>query len=165
MAAVTVRSRLDGSLVVDPGILIKAKDARIEVRKGGNLIAEGTRELPIVFTSIFDTSYGVGGTARTSTAAASDIAERGDWGGIFIGHASSASIDQTRIAYAGGLTRIEGGFASFNPIEIHQADVRIANSRISDSVQEPRVQPRQLVSVVVPTMTRQSSSEVHNPSS
>jgi hypothetical protein len=133
LAAATVRSRLDGSLVVDPGILIKAKDARIEVRRGGNLIAEGTRELPIVITSIFDTGYGVGGTARTSTTAASDVAERGDWGGIFVGHASSASIDQTRIAFAGGLTRIEGGFASFNPIEIHQADVRIANSRITDS--------------------------------
>ena len=133
LASVTVRSRLDGSLVVDPGILIKAKDSRIEVRKGGNLIAEGTREQPIVFTSLFDTGYGVGGTARTSTAALSDVASRGDWGGIFVGHASSASIDQVRLAYAGGLTRIEGGFASFNPIEIHQADVRIANSRITDS--------------------------------
>ncbi|MFN7841606.1 MAG: dockerin type I domain-containing protein [Pirellula sp.] len=133
LASVTVRSRLDGSLVVDPGILIKSKDARIEVRKGGNLIAEGTKELPIVFTSLLDTGYGVGGTARTSTAVSSDVADRGDWGGIFVGHASSASIDQVRMAYAGGLTRIEGGFASFNPIEIHQADVRIANSRITDS--------------------------------
>ncbi|XZE21695.1 GEVED domain-containing protein [Pirellulaceae bacterium SH449] len=129
----TVRSRLDGSLVVDPGILIKAKDARIEVRKGGSLIAEGTPEAPIIITSLLDTSYGIGGTSRTTTSVVSDVAAPGNWGGIFVGHASAASIDHVRIAYAGGLTRIEGGFASFNPIEIHQADVRIANSRITDS--------------------------------
>ncbi|MBU6174152.1 MAG: hypothetical protein KGQ60_10125, partial [Planctomycetes bacterium] len=125
-----IRSRLDASLVVDPGAVLKSQGSRIEVRTGGNLLAEGTQSLPVVFTSLNDFRYGVGGTSDTTNSRSSRSAAPGDWGGIFVGHASSASLDNVRLAYAGGTTRIEGGFASFNPIEVHQADFRMANSRV-----------------------------------
>ena len=44
------------------------------------------------------------------------------WGGIFVAPTSRLSMDEAVIAYGGGLSRIEGSFAAFNAIEIHQAD-------------------------------------------
>ncbi|XZE33033.1 GEVED domain-containing protein [Pirellulaceae bacterium SH501] len=132
--AIKVRSRLDGSLVVDGGTIIKAQGARIEIRNGGNLMAEGTQGLPVIITSVNDSRFGIGGTSDTTGSQTNLDPQAGDWGGVFVGHASSASLDNVRIAYAGGTTRIEGGFASFNPIEVHQADFRMANSRIELSL-------------------------------
>ncbi len=123
-----IRPRLDGSLVVDPGAIIKNRGSRIEVTNGANLIAEGTVGLPVVMTSINDIRYGFGGTFDTAGNKGATPASAGDWGGVFVGHGSEASLDFNRISYAGGTTRIEGGFASFNAIEVHQADFRLANS-------------------------------------
>ena len=58
-----------------------------------------------------------------------DSPNPGDWGGIFFSADSKGSIDNAVIAYAGGLNRIEGTFAGFNAIEIHQAEVRVAQSK------------------------------------
>src|SRR6185369_7563015 len=52
----------------------------------------------------------------------------GDWGGLVFEAASTASIAQGRIFYGGGSVPIEGGFDSFNAIEVQQADVRIASN-------------------------------------
>tara|TARA_R110002049_G_scaffold2750_10_gene22411 strand:+ start:25159 stop:41367 length:16209 start_codon:yes stop_codon:yes gene_type:complete len=129
-----LRSRLDASLVIDPGTVIKIDGARIEARFGANLIAEGTPGVPIIFTSLEDQRYGGGGTFDTNERggqATTDPNEiRGDWGGIYVGHGSSASLDNVVVAGAGGTTRIEGGFASFNAIEVHQAELRLANSTL-----------------------------------
>ncbi|MDE0862900.1 MAG: GEVED domain-containing protein [Rubripirellula sp.] len=125
-----LRSRLDASLVIDPGTVVKIDGARIEARFGGNLIAEGAPGLPVVFTSLEDQRYGGGGTFNTNDRPEDATMLPGDWGGIFIGQTGSASIDQAVIAGAGGTTRIEGGFASFNPIEVHQAVLRLSNSRL-----------------------------------
>jgi len=46
---------------------------------------------------------------------------------------SVGSIDNARIAFGGGVTAIEGGFDSFNPIEIIQAQVRVTNSVIENN--------------------------------
>ncbi|MEM9589364.1 MAG: peptidase, partial [Planctomycetota bacterium] len=125
----SLQSRLDASLRLDPGTVLKIDGARIESRFGANLIAEGTPDLPIVFTSLEDQRYGSGGTFDTNSRSSADGISAGDWGGIYVGHGSAASIDNAVIAGAGGITRIEGGFASFNPIEVHQASLRLANSR------------------------------------
>ncbi len=53
----------------------------------------------------------------------------GDWGGIFFFADAQGSIDNAVIAYAGGLSRVEGTFAGFNAVEIHQATVRITDSK------------------------------------
>ncbi len=125
-----LRSRLDASLTIDPGTVIKIDGARIEARFGGNLIAEGLPSLPIVFTSLEDQRYGGGGTFDTNSRGSSGVIAPGDWGGIYVGAASSANIDQAVIAGAGGSTRIEGGFASFNAIEVQQGHLRLANTRL-----------------------------------
>ncbi|KAA5544554.1 hypothetical protein FYK55_09550 [Roseiconus nitratireducens] len=125
-----LRSRLDASLVIDAGTVVKVDGARIEARFGANLIAEGTSSNPVVLTSLEDQRYGGGGTFDTNGRGNNGELTPGDWGGIYVGNGSSASIDNAVIAGAGGTTRIEGGFASFNAIELHQADLRLANSRI-----------------------------------
>ena len=125
----SLQARLDASLKIDAGTVLKIDGARIESRFGGNLIAEGDPGLPIVFTSIEDRRYGAGGTFDTNDLGSNGELNPGDWGGIYIGHGSTASIDRAVIAGAGGVTRIEGGFASFNPIELHQGGLRLANTR------------------------------------
>ena len=125
-----LRSRLDGSFVVDAGSVVKLDGARIEARFGANFIAEGTPNSPVVFTSLEDQRYGGGGTFDTNDRSGSGEISPGDWSGIYVGHAASASIDQAVIAGAGGTSRIEGGFASFNAIEVHQGSLRLANTRL-----------------------------------
>ncbi|MCA9136100.1 MAG: pre-peptidase C-terminal domain-containing protein, partial [Planctomycetales bacterium] len=132
-AASPLRSRLDASLVIDPSTVLKIDSARIEARFGANLIAEGTSGNPVVITSIEDQRYGAGGTFDTSDRGNSGQLQAGDWGGLYIGHGAAASIDNAVIAGGGGTTRIEGGFASFNAIEVHQGDLRLTNSRIEHS--------------------------------
>ena len=127
-ATVTLRSRLDGRLAIDGGTVVKLQGARIEVQFGGQLIAEGSSDRPVVFTSTSDVRYGGGGTFATS--ASSQTATAGNWGGIYIGPTSSASLDHAVVAYGGGTTRIEGGFADFSAIEAHQASLRLTSSRL-----------------------------------
>ncbi len=125
----SVRTRLAGRLSVDPGTIVKLDRVRIEGAFGAQFISEGLDGRPIVYTSLNDVRYGSGGTFDTSLQEGQGDAQPGDWGGIFFGHLSRGSIDFSIIAYAGGTTRLEGSFAGFNPIEIHQAEVRIADSR------------------------------------
>ncbi len=132
-ADVVLRSRLDARLSIDPGTVIKIKGARIEARFGANLLAEGSPGLPIVFTSLNDQRYGGGGTFDTNGRGQSGQLAPGDWGGIYVGQGSLASIDQAVIAGAGGTTRIEGGFASFNAIEVQQATLRLANTQFDQN--------------------------------
>ncbi len=137
---VVLRSRLDGRLSIDPGTVVKLKGSRIEARFGATLIAEGAPGRPIIFTSLDDQRYGGGGTFDTNGRGQSGQLTPGDWGGIYIGHGSSASIDNAVIAGGGGTTRIEGGFASFNALEVHQADLRLANTTFDQNA-DGRVDP------------------------
>jgi large repetitive protein len=126
------RSRQDASLVIDPGIVAKLQGARIEVGIGATLLAEGTEAKPIVFTSRRDDRYGAGGTFDTNNDGASQGAA-GDWAGIVSRHLGELSIDHNLITFGGGVSRIPGGFASFNAIEVHQSTARIANSLIENN--------------------------------
>ncbi len=125
-----LQSRLDARLAIDAGSIVKMQGSRIDISLGGQFIAEGVEGLPVVFTSIVDARYGAGGTFDTANRAGSQTAAAGDWGGIYVGQTSKASIDHAVLAYGGGTTRIEGGFADFNTIETHQGELRLANSRI-----------------------------------
>ena len=135
-----LRSRLDASLVIDPGTVIKLDGSRIEARFGANIVAEGLPSLPIVFTSIEDQQYGAGGTFDTNDRGGFGELTPGDWGGIYLGHGSSGSFDHTVITGGGGTTRIEGGFASFNALEVFQADLRLTNSTLENNA-DGRGQP------------------------
>ncbi|MEI6257624.1 MAG: cell surface protein, partial [Planctomycetota bacterium] len=126
-------ARKSGRLTIDPGVVVKLQGSRIELERGtSQLIAEGTADRPVIFTSLGDNRFGGGGTFDTN-GALSDVSVAGDWGGIFLNAGSSASIDRATIAYGGGQTPIEGTFDSFNVIETHQGDLRVAHSRIENN--------------------------------
>ncbi len=125
------RARLDARLSIDPGIIVKLQGARIQAEMGAQLIAEGASGRQVVFTSRLDDRYGAGGTFDTNnddTAAVESTPSAGNWGGLYIGHLGSASIDRALITFAGGNVPVGGGFAAINPVEIHQAQVRIRNT-------------------------------------
>ncbi|MDA9777982.1 DVUA0089 family protein, partial [Rubripirellula sp.] len=126
--------RLSAGLTIDPGTVVKLQGSRIELTFGAHLYAEGTVSDPIVFTSARDTRYGTGGTFETVASEETQVTGlAGDWGGIYAGFGATLSLDHATLAGGGGSTRIEGGFASFNVIEVHQADLRLANSRLEDN--------------------------------
>ncbi|HEV3341213.1 MAG TPA: hypothetical protein VG125_12675, partial [Pirellulales bacterium] len=128
-----VSQRVAGSLVIDPGVIVKLGGSRIEAGFGSNVTAEGTAAQPIIFTSINDTGYGSGGTFDTADTGATVAAQPGDWGGFYFWPTSSGSFDHTLITFGGGQTAIEGGFDSFDAVEIHQAKVRITNSTLESN--------------------------------
>ena len=125
-----VRPRLDASLAIDPGTIIKLEGARIELGHSTQLLAEGVDGSRIVMTSRQDDRYGAGGTFDTNNNGfrGSLDTRPGDWSGIYAHPGSYISLDQVVLASAGGISRLEGTFKAFSPIEIQQADARIANS-------------------------------------
>ncbi len=126
-------ARAAGRLMVDPGIVLKLGKARIEAQRGAaSLIAEGTSDRPVIFTSVQDDRYGGSGTFDSTSGGVAPAA--GDWAGLFFGEVSSGSLDHTIVTYAGGDATIRGGSTNFNAIEVHQADVRVANSLISKNL-------------------------------
>ena len=128
-----IHGRIPGSLTIDPGIIFKSQGARIEAGFEANLIAEGIDGKEIIFTSRLDDSYGAGGTFDTNNDGSLTTPAAEDWGGIYAAPNSRLSLDRVLLAYAGGITGVGGGTTSFNPIQIHQADARIANSIFRDN--------------------------------
>ena len=129
-AASVQRARRDASLVVDPGSVVKSLGGRIEIGISATMLAEGSESKPIVFTSRLDDRFGAAGNFDTNNdgSAANPIA--GNWAGIVSRHLGELSIDNALITFGGGNSRVPGGFASFNAIEVHQSTARIANSVI-----------------------------------
>jgi hypothetical protein len=129
-----VRGRLDASLVIDPGSVLKFRGTRIELGQGTQLIAEGTQSRPVVFTSFADDRFGAGGTFDTTNDANSQSGStdpsRGDWAGIYAGPNAFVSLDNATVAYGGGVSLITGGQSrGFAALELHQADARVTNSQ------------------------------------
>lgn len=133
-AATTIaRARLDASLTIDPGMVVKLQGARIVADVGSQLVAEGSETLPIVFTSRQDDRFGAGGTFDTNNDKTTSTPKPGDWGGLYFGRVSTGSLDSVTVSFGGGISAIAGTFAGFNAIEVHQADVRITNSIIEQN--------------------------------
>jgi len=126
-------ARVAASLVLDPGVVLKLSGARIEAQIGGSqLLAEGTSARPVVLTSVRDDMYGAGGTFDTGADSDAPVAP-GDWSGLYFAPNSSGSIDQAVVKWGGGISAVAGDFASFNVIEVQQADVRVANSLLANN--------------------------------
>jgi len=102
------QSRRDARLVVDPGVIVKVNDSRIEAEKSAQLIAEGSDDLRVVFTSLMDERFGMGGTFATQEIPTPEGPVPGDWGGLYFAPLSSGSIDRAYVGHGGGATRIEG---------------------------------------------------------
>ncbi|MGB4712244.1 MAG: hypothetical protein WBH28_27545, partial [Fuerstiella sp.] len=130
----TTESRTSGRLMIDPGVVMKMGSSRIEALRGNaHVIAEGTAEQPVIFTSILDDRYGAGGTFD-STGDGASTPSPGDWGGLVFNAESRGSLDHVIISFAGGSTSIANGSGSFNPIEVlHRADLRLANSIVENN--------------------------------
>ena len=125
-----LEARDSGRLTIDPGVVVKLSQARIELERGtSQLIAEGQPGTRVVFTSFADNRYGAGGTFDTNGALPNTYAP-GDWGGFMLNVGAKASFDSAYVGFGGGTTPIEGGFDQFNVFEVHQADFRLANSRV-----------------------------------
>ncbi len=130
--------RINARLSVDPGLVLKLDTARIEATFGADFYAEGTDGNPVVFTSRRDDRFGAGGTFDTNNDGFFDQndplgPQPGNWSGLVFRQGATASIDNAIISFAGGESSVGGGFEYFNPIEILQADVRIAHSTIADN--------------------------------
>ncbi len=121
-----------GRLAIDPGVVVKLSSSRIEGGRGGsNLIAEGTPQDPIIFTSLLDDRFGGGGSFDTTGNGSQVLAAPGDWSGLVLNAVSTASIDNVLIAYGGGESPIAGQLAKFNAVEAqHRASLRLANSTL-----------------------------------
>lgn len=124
----TLLARLDARLSIDPGVIVKLNGGGIEATLGADFYAEGVDGREIVFTSIFDDRYGGGGTFDTTNDLSQSAPQPGNWGGVRAGQTGSFSLDSALLAFAGGVVDIEGSFAGFNAIELHQAEARIAHS-------------------------------------
>ena len=123
------RPRPNARLEIAPGIIVKSTGARIETSVGATLLAEGTADRPIIFTSRSDDRFGAGGAFDTDNDGNSSNPSAGDWGGLVARHLSLLSIDHALIAFGGGLTAVSGNFIGNNAVEVHQSDARIANTR------------------------------------
>src|SRR5690606_12728386 len=104
-----------------------------ELGTRSGFIAEASASNPIIFTSIADDRYGAGGVFDTTSDANASTPAAGDWGGLVFNALSYASIDRALIKFAGGVTPDRGDFFEFNPIEIHQANVRVSNSFFTEN--------------------------------
>ncbi len=128
-----LQARYSGSVIFDAGMVVKLGGSRIQTGRGNaGIIAEGTEESPIIFTSLYDDRYGAGGTFDTtnddSQGANETAAQAEDWGGIIFNQTSYGSIDHAIIAFGGGTVPLEGFSDYFNAIEVHQADLRLTNT-------------------------------------
>ena len=124
----TLRARLDARLAIDPGVVVKLNGGGIEATLGGDFYAEGVDGREITFTSIYDDRYGGGGSFDTTSDLDQRAAAAGDWGGLTGAHLSNFSLDNSLVAFGGGIIDIEGSFAGFNPIELQQSSARITHS-------------------------------------
>ncbi|QDV57113.1 hypothetical protein Mal33_31140 [Rosistilla oblonga] len=131
-------ARPDASLKIDPGSVIKVQGSRIEFEFGTQLLAEGLDGQEIIFTSILDDRYGAGGEFDTENGGLIDGVnplppEAGDWGGLYFAPGAHLSLDNSIVAFGGGLTRIEGTFRAFSAVELQQATARITNTSFEDN--------------------------------
>ena len=129
-----IRGRLDGSIVFDPGLIMKLRGARIELGVGTQLLAEGVEENRVIFTSSLDDRFGAGGTFDTNndnlTFSGATPPDRGDWSGIYAATGAHVSLDNAVVAFGGGISLLEGGESrGFAPLELQQATGRVTNTR------------------------------------
>jgi hypothetical protein len=97
------------TLTFPAGAVVKFRDSSPLWVAGGNLVAEGTAEAPVVFTSIRDDRVG-GDTNDDGSATAPAV---GDWGGITV-YTGSAQLSNTRLTYADTALSVIGAYAQIS---------------------------------------------------
>jgi hypothetical protein len=84
------------SVTIPAGTVIKSRDARLSVADGGALVAAGTEQSPVVFTSWRDDT--VGGDSNNDGDATSPAP--GDWEGINVSSGGTATLHGSTIRFA-----------------------------------------------------------------
>ncbi len=103
---------------IRPGVVVKFEDARITTSRG-TLVAEGTPDNPIVFTSVLDDSVGL--PALTTDGAPAP----GDWEGlVFTSTGGGGRLKHVQIRYTGG--------ANTPAVTVGKRGIPIDHVRISD---------------------------------
>lgn len=93
--------RVNAILTIEAGTIIKFEEGNFMECDDGKILAEGTEELPIVFTSIRDDNYGGDSNSDGSGTSPS----KGDWSFISIGGTNNASeFNYCKFLYGGGYT-------------------------------------------------------------
>src|SRR5690606_23976700 len=83
-------------LTIEPGVVVKIKDASIDV-VGGKILAVGTPEKRIVFTSLRDDSQ----CGDTNSDAMATTPAKGDWEQIYLNGTTETTFKYVDIFYAG----------------------------------------------------------------
>src|SRR5690606_29102473 len=89
--------RVEPVLTIEPGVVVKVRDARISIFEAGKIIAEGTADKRIVFTSLHDDGY-CGDTNGNKSATGH---EKGDWIAIDLHGTTGSIFKYVDIFYAG----------------------------------------------------------------
>lgn len=91
---------IQSELTIEPGTVMKFSKSSINIRPGtgGKIIANGTADRHIVFTSYADRSH-CGNTPKSEDK---DQPEKGDWGGLHINGGDNHSFTYCDFFYAGG---------------------------------------------------------------
>ena len=112
----------DASLTIDPEVVIKSNygnypNTRLEIK--GKLIAKGTQDNPIVFTSL------------------SDNPSAGDWGGLYFEDSSGSELAYVEIKYGGrffdDFSGIMYATTNYNMIHLKDSSVSVATSTIASA--------------------------------
>jgi len=104
-------------ITIDPGVTIKASpsitNSSTSLLFDGQLIAIGTSEDPITFTSIYDHDFGGNIAPEGSERAPA----RGDWGGLHLRNSGTqnSSLEHVNIRY--GRTNLEMGTSGFGTVD------------------------------------------------
>lgn len=101
--------RVENLLTIEPGVIIKSDGARIMTYNAGRIVAQGTTNNHIIFTSIADDSC----CGDTNGNGIATTAQKGDWGGIYLNGGENHLFRYCDILYAGAN---RGGF--YNAVEV-----------------------------------------------
>ena len=114
-------------LTIEPGVIVKLKDARIDVYDG-KILATGTAQKRIVFTSLADDRY-CGDTNGDGTASQP---QKGDWQQLYIQDGTGHVFKYVDFFYAG---QNSGGF--YNAVKISGSTFEFDNCRFAHTLFNP----------------------------
>ena len=117
LATVGTANSSSDTLIIEPGVTIKTGPGVVNnntsFRVDGTLIAEGTEEDPIVFTSLFDEEYGDDVAPEGNTNEASPD----DWGGINLNNDGTRDSKLEHVVIRYGRTNLDLGTSGSNQVE------------------------------------------------